>query len=162
MPVRIACEQEECIEEEICNMSVTKLYRAEEGVHKDEIKLETPKINAVKVSELPREVKLEMPIEESESKLVQDMNLVSDIPTPFHAEHKIALPNGTIDLCKTEGDIPVPNRNILGKSISKLHTRQRKVLGSKVVRRVNPTRLVKRKILLMCRPLVNPEIGKIV
>ena len=48
MPVRTAWEKEEYIEEEICNMSVPKLYRAEEGIHKDEIKLETPKINAVK------------------------------------------------------------------------------------------------------------------
>ena len=43
-----------------------KMYRAEESVHKDEIKLETPEINAVEISELPREVKLEMPIEQSE------------------------------------------------------------------------------------------------
>ena len=92
-----------------------------------------------------------MPIEQSESKLVQDVTLVSDIPTPFHAEHEILLPNGTINLSKTEGEIPVPNRNILGKSIPKLHTRWRKVLGSKLVRRVNPTRLVKRKIPSMCR-----------
>ena len=75
---------------------------------------------------MPREVKLEMPIEQSESKLVQDVNLVSDIPTPFHAEHEISLPSETIDLSKTEGEVPVPSRNILGKSISKLHTRQEK------------------------------------
>ena len=115
MPVRIAYEQEECIEEEICNRSLPKMYRAEENVHKDEIKLETPEINAVEISELPREVKLEMPIEHSESNLVQDVTLVSDIPTPFHAEHEILLPNGTINLSKTEGKIPVPNRTSLGK-----------------------------------------------
>ena len=61
--------------------------------------------------------------------------MVSDVPTPFHA---------------------VPNRNILGKPMPKLHTRQRTVLGSKLVRRVNPTRLVKRKILPMCRPPPKP------
>ena len=83
-----------------------------------------------------------MPIEQSKSKLVQDVTLVSNTPTPFHAEHEILLPNGTINLSKTEGEIPIPNRNILGNSIPKLHTRQRKVLGSKLVRRVNPTRLV--------------------
>ena len=38
-------------------------------VHKDKMKLETPKINAVEISDLPREVKLGMPIEQSESKL---------------------------------------------------------------------------------------------
>ena len=41
MPVRIACEQEECIEEEICDRSLPKLHRAEESVYKDEIELET-------------------------------------------------------------------------------------------------------------------------
>ena len=65
MPVKIACEQEECIEEEICDRFLPKMYRAEESVHKDEIMLETPEINAVEISELPREIKLEMPIEQS-------------------------------------------------------------------------------------------------
>ena len=106
-----------------------------------------------------------MPIEQSESKLVQDVTLVSDTATPFHAEHEILLPNvpnETINLSKTEGEIPVPNRPNLGKSIPKFHTRWRKVLGSKFVRRVNPTRLVKRKIPSMCRPLLDHQIGKIV
>ena len=70
MPVRIAYEQEECIEEEICDRSLQKMCRAEESVHKDEIKLETPKINAVEISEFLRDIKLEMPIEQSGSKLV--------------------------------------------------------------------------------------------
>ena len=103
MPVRIVYEQEECIEEEICDRSLPKMYRAEESVHKDEIMLETPKINKVEINEIPREVKLEIPIEQSGSKLVQDVILVSDVPTPFHAEHEILLPNGTIDLSMTEG-----------------------------------------------------------
>ena len=128
------------------------MYRAEERVHKDEIRLETPKIKAVEISELSREIKLEMPIEQSESKLAHDVTLVSDIPTPFHAEHEILLPNGTINLSMAEGKISVPNRNILGISMSKFHTRCRKVLGSNLVRRVNPTNLVKRKIPSMCRP----------
>ena len=156
MPLRIAYEQQECKEEEICDRSLSKMYRAEESVHKDEVKLETSKINAVEISELPREVKLEMPIEQSESKLVQDVTLVSDVPTPFHAEHEILLPNGTTDLSMTEGEIPVPNRNILGRSIPKLHNRWRKILGSKLVRRVNSTRLVKRKIPSMFRPPPKP------
>ena len=63
MPVRIAYEQEGCIEEEICDRSLPKMYRAEESVHIDEIKLGTPKINAVEISESPREVNLGMPIE---------------------------------------------------------------------------------------------------
>ena len=105
---------------------------------------------------MPREVKLEMPIEQSKAKFVQDVTLVSDIPTPLHAEHEILLPNGTINLSMAEGEIPVPNRNILGKSIPKLQTRQRKVLESKLVRRVNPTRWVKRKIPSMYRPPPRP------
>ena len=156
IPVRIDYEQEECIEEEICDKSLPRMYRAEENVHKDETKLEIPQINAVEISEFPGEVKLEMAIEQSESKLVQDVTLVSDVPTPFHADHEILLPNGTIDLCKTEGEISVPSRHILGKSISKLHTRWRKVLGSRLVKRVNPTRWVKRKIPSMFRPPPRP------
>ena len=102
-----------------------------------------------------------MPIEQSESKL--DVNLFNGMPTPDQAEHEVSLPNETIDLCRTSPfEIPGPSRKILGKSISKLHNvsklhiRQRKVLGSKLVRRVNTTRLVKRKIPLICRPPSKP------
>ena len=45
MSMRIACEQEECIEEEICNMSLPKLYKLEESVHKNEVKLDIPEKN---------------------------------------------------------------------------------------------------------------------
>ena len=103
MPVRIAYEQEESIEGGICDRSLPKMYRAAESVYKDEIKLETPKINAVEISEFPIEVKLQMRTQQSESKLVQDVTSVSDVPTPFHAEQEILLPNETIDLSKTEG-----------------------------------------------------------
>ena len=164
MTVRIAYEQEESIEEENCNRSLLKLpklYRAEENVHKDKMKIETHKINAVEISELPREVKLGMPIEQSESKL--GVNMFNDMPTPDQAEHEISLPNETTNLCRTSPfEIPVPSRKILDKSISKLHNvskmhiRQRKVLGSKLVRRVNTTRLVKRKIPSICRPPPKP------
>ena len=66
-----------------------------------------------------------MAIGQSESKLVQDVNLVSNIPTPFHAEDEISLPNEAIDLSRTKKEVRVPNRNSLGKSISKLHTLDR-------------------------------------
>ena len=75
-------------------------------------------------------------MEQNGSKLGQDVNMDSDAPIPFHV---------------------VPNRNILGKSISKLHARQRKVLGSKFVRKVKPTSLVKRKIPSICRPPPKPQ-----
>ena len=74
------------------------MYKAEESVHTDEIKLETPKMNAVEINELPKEIKLVMPIEQIESETMLNVSLVSDIPIPFHA---------------------VPCRNILGKSIPK-------------------------------------------
>ena len=103
-----------------------------------------------------------MPIEQSKSELVQDVILVSGVPTPFHAELEILLPNGSIDLCKTEREIPVPSRNILGESLPKLHTRWRKVLGSRLVTGVNPTRLVKRKFSSMYRPPPRPPDSKMV
>ena len=87
MPVRIAYEQEECIEEEICDRSLPKLpklYKVEESVHKNEVKLEIPEINAMEINELPKEVKLEMPIEQIESKTMKNVSLVSDVPTQFH------------------------------------------------------------------------------
>ena len=34
MPVRTACEKEECVEEEICDMSLPKSFKAKESVHK--------------------------------------------------------------------------------------------------------------------------------
>ena len=80
-----------------------------------------------------------MPIEQSESKL--DVNLFNDMPTPDQAEHEISLPNETIDLCRTSPfEVSVASRKILDKSLPKLHIRQRKVLGSKIVRRVKPTK----------------------
>ena len=96
MPVRIACEQEteECIEEEICDIGLYQKCIEQKKVYiKMNIKFETPKINAVEISEFPRDVQLEMSIEQSESKLMQDVILVSDVPTPFHADHEILLPN---------------------------------------------------------------------
>ena len=93
-----------------------------------------------------------MSIEQIESKLMQDMTLVSDIPTPFHkyvqpvTEQDITLHDRNIAQPMTEWEISVPNRTILGTLIPKVHTRQKKKLGSKLVRRVIPTRLVRYKI----------------
>ena len=134
MSMRIACKREECIEEEICDMSLPKSYNVEENVHNDEVQLETPKINVVEISALPREIKSEMPIEQIESKTMQNVSLVRVVSTQFHV---------------------VPSRKILGK-IQKLHMRQRKVLGSKIVRRAKSTKLLKRKIPSICRPPPEP------
>ena len=103
--VRMACEQEEFTKEEICNRSLSELpelYKAQESIHKDDIQLETPRVNTMEVSELPREIKLGKPIEQSELKLL---------------------------------------------------TEWKKVSGSKVVRRANPTKLVKRQV---CGPPPKP------
>ena len=92
MPVETSCEQEEYVEMKTCDVSLPKLFKAKERVHADEIELEMPKINEVEVKELPREIKLETPMEQGKSKL---------------------------------------------------HTIQKKVLGSKVIRRKNPIKLIK-------------------
>ena len=69
MPVKTSCEQEECVEIKTCNMSLPELFRAEESVHTDDMELEKPEINAAEIKELPREIKLEKPIELDKSKL---------------------------------------------------------------------------------------------
>ena len=52
-----------------CNMSLPELFKAEESVHTDKMELEKPEINAVEIKELPREIKLEKPLELDKSKL---------------------------------------------------------------------------------------------
>ena len=54
--------EEFMLEEEICEMSLPKLSKAEENVHNDKITLETPKINAIEINEKPREMRLEVAI----------------------------------------------------------------------------------------------------
>ena len=53
---------EEFMLEEVCNMSLPNLSRAEKSVHNDKITLETPKINAIEINEKPREMRLEVAI----------------------------------------------------------------------------------------------------
>ena len=68
MPEKTSCEQEECVEMKACNMSLPNLFKATESVHTDEKELEVPEINEVEIKELPREIKLEKPIELDKSK----------------------------------------------------------------------------------------------
>ena len=106
--MRMACEEEEFTKEEIYNRSLPELpelCKAQESIHKDDIQLETPKVNTTEISKLPRKIKLEICIEQSKSKL---------------------------------------------------HTKQKKVLGSKVIRRANATKLTKRKLPSICRPPSKP------
>ena len=57
------------LEEEIFIRSLPELCKAQKGAHKDDIQLETPEVNTTEISELPREIKLEIPLEEGRSKL---------------------------------------------------------------------------------------------
>ena len=52
----MACKEEECIEEDIFIRSLPELCKAQESIHKDDIQLETPKVNTTEISELPREI----------------------------------------------------------------------------------------------------------
>ena len=53
-------------------------------------------------------------------------------------------------------EVAILTKNILGDSVPKLHAKWRMVLGPKLGRRVNPTRLVKRKVHSMCRSPSKP------
>ena len=65
---------------------------------------------------MPTEIKLEVPIEQSDSKLMQNVTLLSNIPTPScnyvqpFIEQEITLPDRNIAQSMTEGEISVPNR----------------------------------------------------
>ena len=69
MPEKTSCEQEECVEMKTCDMSLPNLFKAKESIHTDEKELEIPEINEVEIKELPREIKLEKPIELDKSKI---------------------------------------------------------------------------------------------
>ena len=69
MPEKTSCEQEECVEMKTCDMSLPNLFKAKESVHTDEKELEVPEINEMEIKELPREIKLEKPIELDKSKI---------------------------------------------------------------------------------------------
>ena len=69
MHEKTSCEQEECVEMTTCDMSLPNLFIAKESVHTDKIELEIPEINAVEIKELPREIKLEKPMELDKTKL---------------------------------------------------------------------------------------------
>ena len=63
--------EEFMLEEEICNSSLPdlpKFYKAEDGVCTNKTELEMPEINAVEISALPREIKLEKLTEQGKSK----------------------------------------------------------------------------------------------
>ena len=69
MPQKTFFEQEECVEMKTCDISLPNLFKAKEMVHTDEKELEVLEINKVQIKELPREMKLEKPIELDKSKI---------------------------------------------------------------------------------------------
>ena len=56
--------EEFMIEEEIFVRSFPELHQAQKGIHKDDIQLEIPKVNTIEINELPKEIKLEIPLEQ--------------------------------------------------------------------------------------------------
>ena len=138
MSVRVIEEQEieesineeECMKEEISDIMQPEMCSTDGKIHTDELKLETPKINAVEISEMPSELKLEIPIEQSESKLMQDMTLVSDVPIPFHnyvqpaTEQEIILPERNIAQSYDRIGVIPTNIKSIGRLPSKLSNKQ--------------------------------------
>ena len=76
MPVETSYEQEECVEMKTCDVSLPKMFKTKESVHANEIELEMSKINKVEVRELPREIKLEIPIEQERSNLHTKLKVI--------------------------------------------------------------------------------------
>ena len=79
MPEKTSSEQEECVEMKTCNMSLPNLFKAKESVHAGEKELEVPEINKVEIKELPREMKLEKPIELDKSKIHPKWKMVLNL-----------------------------------------------------------------------------------
>ena len=122
-------EIEECIEEVVSDMTLPKDYRIDTERHTD-IQLETPMIKSE-----------EKCVMQNEPKLVQDMALLCDTPSP---PHTIAQP-------MTDQKISLSDRAILGKLIPITHTSQRKILRSESVRKEIPTHTDS-----ICRPPSKP------
>ena len=97
-------------------MTLPEVYRVDREVHKD-VQLETPMIESE-----------EKCVMQSEPKLVQDVALLCDTPTP---PHTIAQP-------MTEQKVLLPERALQGKLIPITHASQRENLRSELVRKEIP------------------------
>ena len=69
MSVETSYEQEKCVDMKTCDMSLPKVFKAKESVHINEVDLGVTKVDEVEIRELPREVKLEIPIEQDKPNL---------------------------------------------------------------------------------------------
>ena len=121
VPIEVANEQklEECIEEVVSDITLLGVYRVDEKIHTD-VKLETPIIKAE-----------ERCIMLDESKIVQDMTLICDTPTPLQTNAQ-AQP-------MTKQKVLLSDRAIIGKLIPITHDNRRETLRSKLVRKEIPT-----------------------
>ena len=116
--IEVANEQEleECMQEEVVSdITLPEVYRVDEKLHTN-VKLETPIIKAE-----------ERCIVQDESKLVQDMTLICDTPTPLKTNAQ-AQP-------MTEQKLSLPDRVIIGKLTPITHASQRQSLRSESERK---------------------------
>ena len=114
-------------------MTLPEVYRVDMEIHTD-IQLETPMIKSE---------------EKCESKLVWDMALLYDTPTPLQTNAQ-AQP-------MTEQKVSSPDRTIIGKLIPITPASRRETLKCELVRKETPTYTDS-----ICRPLLNCLISKIV
>ena len=124
MPIKTSCEQEECIEEEISIISLPEL----------------PELCKAEASIHEDDIQLQTPKVNTTEICALPRKTELEIPEINAVEIK-ELPR------KIKLEIPIE------QSKSKLHPQQKKVLGSKVIRRENPIKLIKREI---CRPPPKP------
>ena len=116
VPIEVINEQEieACIQEEVVSdMAPPEVYRVDTEIHTG-IQFETPMIKSE-----------EKCVTQSEQKLVHDMTLLPDTPTPPQ----------TNDQSKTVQKISVPDRAIQGKLIPISHASWGEILKSKLVRK---------------------------
>ena len=125
VPIEVANNQEleEHMQEEVVSdITLPEVYRVDEKIHTD-IKLETPQIKSE-----------EKCIVQDEPKLVQDMALLCDTPTPLQTNAQ-AQP-------MTEQKVSLSDRAIKGKLTPITDASQRKTVRSEAVRQEVPTYIV--------------------
>ena len=119
VPIEVTNEQEieACIEDIVSDMTLPEVYRVDTEIHMG-IQLET----AMRKLE-------EKCVTQSEPKLVQDMALLCDTPTP---PQTIALP-------MIGQKVSLPDRTVIGKLIPRTYASQRETLRSESARKEIPT-----------------------
>ena len=129
VPIEVANEQEieECIVEVVSDMTLPEVYRVDTEIHTG-VQLETPIIKSE-----------ERCVMQHEPKLVQDMALLCDTPTPLQTNAQ-AQP-------MTEQKVSLPDRAIIGKIIPTTRAGRRESVRSEAIRKEVST-----YIDSICRP----------